>query len=191
MKTHATVIIVALLVLVMTGCQPWQGFRNGIEGAALFSRSAHAVLEAEQPRIDADTTAELVPEYERQLVAFRNCQENQAGNCVDPGTVDEWVERWRQRTSLVSDGITAIDELNAWIVTADEAAQRWRATNTDDPPEVVRAACSTADAVFDRVLSILRLLEVEYPEELDRVREYLVPACDLSLVIFAHGGAND
>ena len=190
MRNTVCAIIVAIFALMTVGCaKPWNGFRTGIESVAALNVAANDALLVAQERVDGRVTDELVEEYQEALAEFVACQQRPNIECQDPGSVDEWMERWDERTEGVVQGIAAVEEINQWVILADREAQRWRDAGDVEVPTGIVTSCNSLEALLGRVLASLRALEQEYPSQLDTVQQYMGPVCGFAVT--ALGGSHE
>lgn len=174
--------VVALLAWSLSGCtSPAQNFRSGIEAVAHFNTAALAALEHAQPLINQEALDEVDAAYRQQLEAYASCRDAGHEDCADPGTPDEWLARWDERTEGITQGLDAIEEINAWIIDANEEAVRWHDARTDDAPDTVRRVCATLGNLLGAVLRSLRLVNVPYPPMVDTIAELLGPVCGVAV----------
>jgi len=179
-------LVMVTLTWSMAGCTPpAQNFRLGIEAVAHFNTAALEALELAQPIVNREALDDVDAAYHLQLNGYVGCLDAGHADCTDPGTTDEWLERWDDRVTGITQGITAIEEINVWVVDANEEAVRWRDARTDDTPDTVRRVCGTLGNLLGAVLRSLRLVNVAYPPVVDTIAELLGPACGSAINVFA------
>jgi hypothetical protein len=181
--------LILAVALMLTACtnQPWNQFNRGVE------TMAHGVAETDEWAADVLRDEDVIPARQAILEIVRadvDAYNACVTDCVEPPSVDEYMERYQNLRNTSEIVARCIEVLRETLELAQGVAEQWREFR--ERPDDISGLCSRIQRDYRALLAVVESIGIAQINDsralryLEQAQDYIQPAC----VFIAQGVAQ-